>query len=77
MVTLNFLTDESTWRISGVISTVTTRCRNRIQMCKFNTLTSLTGQKLLKPEIRNGRTARRAAEQGAAKSALQSGCAFN
>jgi hypothetical protein len=77
MVILNFLTGESVWRISGVISTVTTRCRNGIQMCKMNTQTHLTGQKLPKPEIRNGRTAPTAAEQEAAESALQSGCALN
>ena len=75
--TLKFLTDESTRRISGVISIAKTRCRNGIQMCKVNTRAQLTGQKLLKPEIRNGRTAQTAAEQGAAESALQSGCALN
>ena len=32
MVNLNLLTDESTWRISGVISIVKTHCRNGIQM---------------------------------------------
>lgn len=60
-----------------VTSIIATRCRNGIQMCNVNTRTHLTGQKLLKPEIRNGQTARRAAEQGAAESALQSGRALN
>jgi hypothetical protein len=71
------LTDEITWRISRVNSTITTRCRKGIQMCNVNTRTHLIGQKLLKPKIRNGQTARRAAEQGPAESALRSGYALN